>query len=406
MAAQRTAGHQAAAACGTGAGVVAGARAGADGSGCGPSVDLGTGIGAGPADTRQRRPVVPVQGGGGTPASADGRGCGPSVGPGTGLAAAPPLGDGAAVAARRAGGHQAAVACGTGGRRAAGAPAGADGSGCGPSVDPGTGVAAAPPLGDGAAVAAQRAGGHQAAVACVTGAGVAAGAPASADGSGCGPSVDPGTGVAAAPPLGDGAAVGSAAGRRTPGSGGLWYRCRLAAGALASADGSGCGPSVDPGTGVAAAPPLGDDAATDGNQATVASACRELRVEKEDFSAVCDRNRRRWTVRWKWSAGTAPAVLENRVQQYKVSAMAKTEYEQELELWIEKDGSCRTTRNVSENHWPYSYDGRIPKEQCKVRPVLDLRESNTYIEAYTADTDVCSEKLREWRRMGRNGEPT
>ena len=35
-----------------------------------------------------------------------------------------------------------------------------------------------------------------------------------------------------------------------------------------------------------------------------------------------------------------------------------------------------------------------------VRPVLDWREANNFIEAYTRGANVCVEKLREWRRMG------
>ena len=37
----------------------------------------------------------------------------------------------------------------------------------------------------------------------------------------------------------------------------------------------------------------------------------------------------------------------------------------------------------------------------KVRPVLDYRELNEYIECHTGDdvTDICDEKLREWRKI-------
>ena len=36
----------------------------------------------------------------------------------------------------------------------------------------------------------------------------------------------------------------------------------------------------------------------------------------------------------------------------------------------------------------------------KVRPVLDYRELNKHVTAYTADADVCAEQLRRWRRRG------
>ena len=36
----------------------------------------------------------------------------------------------------------------------------------------------------------------------------------------------------------------------------------------------------------------------------------------------------------------------------------------------------------------------------KVGPVLDFRELNTFIEAFTANTYACIDKLRDWRRFG------
>ncbi|XP_045101484.1 uncharacterized protein LOC123498445 [Portunus trituberculatus] len=38
----------------------------------------------------------------------------------------------------------------------------------------------------------------------------------------------------------------------------------------------------------------------------------------------------------------------------------------------------------------------------KVRPVLDYRELNDCVIAFTADSDVCSDQLRKWRRHGEN----
>lgn len=41
--------------------------------------------------------------------------------------------------------------------------------------------------------------------------------------------------------------------------------------------------------------------------------------------------------------------------------------------------------------------------QCKkgkVRPVMVFRELNTHIDAFTADADVCADRLCEWRRQG------
>ena len=42
----------------------------------------------------------------------------------------------------------------------------------------------------------------------------------------------------------------------------------------------------------------------------------------------------------------------------------------------------------------------VQRNKNKVRPVLDWRETNRFIEAFTRDSDVCAEKLRQWRQMG------
>ena len=38
----------------------------------------------------------------------------------------------------------------------------------------------------------------------------------------------------------------------------------------------------------------------------------------------------------------------------------------------------------------------------KVRPVMDYRKLNKYVDAHTANADVCAQKLREWRQKGSN----
>ncbi|XP_043206517.1 uncharacterized protein LOC122372905 [Amphibalanus amphitrite] len=127
----------------------------------------------------------------------------------------------------------------------------------------------------------------------------------------------------------------------------------------------------------------------------------DLAVEKEDFRVVFDARERRWTVEWKWSGKKPPDQLKNGVSEYHVTDEAREDYERELETWIE-------------NGWLLEYDeekhgspkGLIPlmavvqENKAKVRPVLDFREMNTHLDTFTADVDVCSEKLREWRRTG------
>ena len=68
------------------------------------------------------------------------------------------------------------------------------------------------------------------------------------------------------------------------------------------------------------------------------------------------------------------------------------------------------------NGWllPYSeeelgpFKGLIPlmavvqEQKQKVRPVLNYRELNGFVDAFTANAEVCAPKLREWRQQGVN----
>ena len=130
---------------------------------------------------------------------------------------------------------------------------------------------------------------------------------------------------------------------------------------------------------------------------------QDLVVDKEDFCVTFDATLSRWTVRWKWSEGEPPSCLKNGVSEYAVTEGVREEYERELAEWIE-------------NGWLLEYDekkhgppkGLIPlmavvqENKGKVRPVLDFREVNSFVDTFTADVDVCNVKLREWRQMGEN----
>ena len=141
-------------------------------------------------------------------------------------------------------------------------------------------------------------------------------------------------------------------------------------------------------------------AAGDATSGAVHHGARALEVDAKDFTAVFDSSARAWTVAWKWTDGTGPSSLTNRVPEYKVAASAREQYDEELESWLQKG-------------WLQPYDERVhgaPRgliplmavpQATKVRPVLDMRELNSHVAAYTADADVCAEHLRKWRRHGR-----
>ena len=44
----------------------------------------------------------------------------------------------------------------------------------------------------------------------------------------------------------------------------------------------------------------------------------------------------------------------------------------------------------------------VQEKKDKVRPVLDFRELNEFVECSGADADACDEKLRSWRQKSAN----
>ncbi|KFD47469.1 hypothetical protein M513_11630 [Trichuris suis] len=129
----------------------------------------------------------------------------------------------------------------------------------------------------------------------------------------------------------------------------------------------------------------------------------DLKLDERDFAVSYSADTRSWTAVWKWSEGAEPGVLRNTAEEYHLADGARAPYKEELETWIR-------------NGWLVPYDeskygaakGLVPltavvqRNKSKVRPVMDFRELNDYIETHTADSDVCAQKLREWRRQGAN----
>ena len=156
------------------------------------------------------------------------------------------------------------------------------------------------------------------------------------------------------------------------------------------------------------------DAATDVRRENVAMKNEELQVEavsdsdtlqveERDFGATFDPVARRWIMEWKWGDAQEPGLLKNKLEGYAIPEEARVEYETEVRQWIERG-------------WLLLYDekrlgpvkGLIPmmavvqENKDKVRPVMDFRELNRHIDAFTREADVCADKLRDWRRRGVN----
>lgn len=122
-----------------------------------------------------------------------------------------------------------------------------------------------------------------------------------------------------------------------------------------------------------------------------------LRIEDKDFDAEFVNGS--WRVAWRWVSGHAAPKLGNWVSQYRMKPGVEEAFCEEIEEWIAKG-------------WLKAYegehDGLVPlmavaqPNKGKVRPVLDFRELNEFVSSHTGQSVVCAEKLRAWRKLGRN----
>ena len=121
-------------------------------------------------------------------------------------------------------------------------------------------------------------------------------------------------------------------------------------------------------------------------------------IKDKDFTAVFDGEY--WTVEWVWKGEQIP-VLKNKIGCYDAHLVGdrRKEFEKEVDRWIDDGILLPWEGQVVGGVLPLMAVDQPTKG--KVRPVLDYRELNAYVECHTGDdiTDVCSETLRGWRQM-------
>ena len=127
----------------------------------------------------------------------------------------------------------------------------------------------------------------------------------------------------------------------------------------------------------------------------------DMNIIAQDFTASFEKENREWIIAWKWNG--KPETLVNKIAEHTIPIGIKHDYEKEIEGWIEKKW---LQKYEAKKHGPIK--GLVPlmvvvqRNKGKVRPVLDFRELNTFIEAFTTNTDACADKLRDWRQFGEN----
>ena len=114
--------------------------------------------------------------------------------------------------------------------------------------------------------------------------------------------------------------------------------------------------------------------------------CTDITINEPDFKASFDQQENRWTAAWKWAGSQPPVQLNNCISEYRVTSDIWQAYEEELKVWL---GSGWLVPYPKKKLGPLK--GLIPlmtvvqvtKE--KVHPVLDYRELNKHMDAFTAN---------------------
>lgn len=122
-----------------------------------------------------------------------------------------------------------------------------------------------------------------------------------------------------------------------------------------------------------------------------------LEIDDPDFTAKFVNGR--WTASWRWS-GESPSRLQTSIAEYKCTQepFIRERYDAEIQSWISKGWLTE---------WTGPVQGIIPllavfqPTKDKVRPVMDYRELNNFVECHTGDdmVAVCGDKIRKWRQL-------
>ena len=117
-------------------------------------------------------------------------------------------------------------------------------------------------------------------------------------------------------------------------------------------------------------------------------------ITGNNFEIIFDGEK--WIAKWDWKN---EPLLHSLTDFYKIDKAVYSRLKSEDERWIENG------RLVKIN---CSADGAIPlmvvvqEKKDEVRPVLNFRELNEFVECSGEDVNVCEEKLRSWRQKSSN----
>lgn len=132
-------------------------------------------------------------------------------------------------------------------------------------------------------------------------------------------------------------------------------------------------------------------------RSVTAASTEPVQVDLHDADFEAHFDGQHWEIAWKWRKGVSPKLM-NQVPEYAIKKdHIRAKYDAEVAKWISNGWLVPCDKPVG---------GIIPmlavyhEHKDKVRPVLDYRELNQFVQSHTADSEVCPETLRKWRRMG------
>ena len=125
--------------------------------------------------------------------------------------------------------------------------------------------------------------------------------------------------------------------------------------------------------------------------------CAANSIDKPDFSVTYDHSNKEWTASWKWANGHSPSELSNSVQNHVVPCHARDAYENEILQWQWNGWLLQYSEELGPPKGLISLMAVMQEQKQKVRLVLDYRKLNGFVDAFTANAEVCTQKLREWR---------
>ena len=128
--------------------------------------------------------------------------------------------------------------------------------------------------------------------------------------------------------------------------------------------------------------------------------CKALLIKDKDFDGVF--NGKQWTIRWKWK--DQPAKLVNRTALYSNARQPEVakKFNAEVQNWIAQGWLHPISeKNCCQKGGIIPLMAVVQPNKDKVRPVLDFRELNKYVQCHSGDEiAVCDDSMRRWRRLG------